>query len=119
MNFETTYKTYHDKKEPVDLNFGRRVMKDIDGNNLKRTARDTDLLKDIGFLKTPQQNTDEELKKLIDPNVHYTQDQPMSYWMEKLNHQNYYKSNTNNNLRPFNKDNSFLKEFHHYTHKKL
>lgn len=95
-------------------------MKDIDGKQLQSEARDIDLLTDFELLPRPQQNTDEELKKLVNTEVHYSKDVPMTYWVEKLNHGNFYKStHSANEQTAFAKNNSFLKEFHDYTHKKL
>lgn len=95
-------------------------MKDTDGKKLSANARDVDLLTDYEFLERPQQNTDEELKKLVNPDLHYSKDQPMSFWVEKLNHGNFYKSvHADQKGNPFAKNNEFLTEYPVYTNKKL
>lgn len=72
------------------------------------------------MLKRPQQNTDEELKQFIDPNLHYSKDQPMSYWMEKVHHKNFYSSKIpeGSNEQPFKKNNEFLSGYPQYSHVK-
>lgn len=91
-------------------------MKDINGNTLTTADRDIDLLVDKNLLQRPQQNTDEELLNFIDPTIHYTKDIPMTYWQERIQHGNFYASKPSSLVDPFKKDNSFLKQFHHYKH---
>lgn len=54
---------------------------------------------------------------LVDPKVHYSKDVPYSYWVEKQHTGAFYNSKPADSLRAFNRNNGFLNEFHHYTHK--
>lgn len=44
----------------------------------------------------------------------------MSYWLEKVNHKNYYSSKVGqkSQMEPFRRNNEFLSEFSDYTHVK-
>lgn len=64
-------------------------------------------------------NRDPELRALVDPTKHYSQDIPHSYWVEKQATGAFYNSKVADQAKAFARNNEFLKEFHHYTHKKL
>lgn len=70
-------------------------------------------------MSRPQINTDQELRLLIDPTKHYSKDIPYSFWVEKQNQGAFYNSRMADQGQSFSRNNDFLKEFHHYTHKKL
>jgi len=101
-------------KDPI----GKRVIKDQDGKPIPLGERDFDLMTDAQFIDRPQKQSDEELKKLIDMNAHYTSDIPYSYWQEKVNTGAFYNSKPGaNSHTAFAKNNDFLKtNFKSYTH---
>lgn len=67
----------------------------------------------------PQINTDKELRQLVDPTKHYSQDIPYTFWVEKQNQGVFYNSKITDPGHAFTRNNDFLNGFHDYTHKKL
>lgn len=60
------------------------------------------------------------MRKLFPQGEHYSKQQPITFWREKLTDGNFYMSKTNavNTGSEFNKNNDFLKTFKHYKHYK-
>ena len=118
MDFQTSNRFYHNGKMNTNDPLGKRVIKSQSGVPIPLKDRDFDIMVDQGFVEPKQRNTDEQLSKLIDKNVHYSKDIPYSYWQEKVNSGAFYKSVSNNDAATsFNKNNKFLKEeFKNYTH---
>ena len=98
---------------------GRRVMRDQDGNIVPFERFDEDLKADFGMYERRQITPDEELKKLLPLGEHYSKQQPITFWSEKLGDGNFYMSKPGNaGDSVFNKNNEFLKSYTHYKHYK-
>lgn len=105
-------------KIPFSLEpLGKRVIKSQDGKPIPLEDRDFEVMVDAGFMEPRQKNTDEELRQLVDNNVHYSKDVPYSYWQEKLESGAFYMSEKGGGQGSFAKNNKFLKEeFKDYRH---
>jgi hypothetical protein len=93
-------------------------MLNQDGTKVPFENIDEDLKTDHGFYERKQITPDEELRKLL-PQGHYSKQQPITFWTEKVNDGNFYMSKpvgaTNTE---FYKNNEFLKTFKDYKHYK-
>lgn len=115
--FETTNGTTFQPK-PLDQNkIGRLNMYDQSGNPVELSSVDEDLRESLGFLNRGQISSDEQLKKLVETNVGYERQEPITFWRQKLEDKNYYMSKAGGS-QPFAKNNQFLKTFQHYKHYK-
>ena len=93
------------------------MMRDQDGKEVPFERFDEDLKADFGLYERRQITSDEELRKLLPLGEHYSKQQPVTFWSEKLGDGNFYMSRPGNG-EPFNKNNDFLKSYTHYTHHK-
>ena len=115
--FQTTNRTTFQSK-PLDQNkIGRLNMYDQSGHPVELSSVDEDLRHSHGFLNRGQISSDEQLKKLVQNNVGYQRQEPITFWREKLEDKNYYMSKSGG-TQPFGKNNQFLKTFQHYKHYK-
>lgn len=55
----------------------------------------------------------------MDFSKHYSNDVPFTFWAEKQNQGTFYNSKIADQAKGFHRNNDFVKQFHHYTHKKL
>lgn len=90
-------------------------MYDQNGRPVDIENVDDDLRVTNGFKDKGQITSNEELKTLVDTNVGYEREEPITFWREKLQDGTYYMSRTGPN-QPFAKNNDFLKSFKHYKH---
>lgn len=94
-------------------------MFDQSGNRVAFENIDEDLKTDHGFYERKQITPDEELRKLLPQGEHYSKQQPITFWREKVNDGNYYMSRqTGTQNTEFYKNNEFLKTFKDYKHYK-
>ena len=90
--YETTNKATYSPK-PLDQNVvGCRVMYDQSGQAVSQENVDNDMRESLGFKDRGQITSDEELRKLIDTNVGYERQEPVTFWREKLGEGTYYMS---------------------------
>lgn len=114
----TTTKTEFGPKHVAESGniVGRRVMKDQSGQPVAPHNRDEELLVTQGFLERPQITSNQELKQLL-PEGSYLNQQPITFYTEKVNDGTFYMSKHNNDPNTaFRKNNEFLKTYNHYTH---
>jgi len=90
-------------------------MYDQNGRPVDIENVDEDLRVTNGFKDKGQITPDEELKALIDTNVGYEKQEPITFWREKLEDGTFYHSKSSGK-QPFAKNNDFLKTFKHYKH---
>ena len=90
-------------------------MRDQDGRLVDLNCVDEDLRETNGFRGRGQITSDEELKKLIDTDVGYQKQEPVTFWREKAEDGTFYMSKPVKS-QAFGKNNEFLKTFKHYKH---
>lgn len=94
-------------------------MRDQDGKIVPFQRFDEDLKVDFGLYERKQITPDEQLRKLLPLGEHYSKQQPITFWKEKVADGNFYMSKAGNTQEAaFNKNNEFLKSYTNYRHDK-